>query len=55
MAILIYLHVYYWQNNAVQDLMSGFCNIGDLMPQKSYTPLEKNREDVELDRKHYTP
>ena len=35
--------------------MSGFCNIGDLMLRKIYKHLEKNREDVELDRKHYTP
>ena len=25
------------------------------MLRKNYTPLEKNRENIELDRKHYTP
>ena len=52
MSILL---LYYWQINAVQDIMSGFCNSGDLMLRKRYKQLEKNGEDVELDRKHYTP
>ena len=43
------LYLFNWQINAVQDIMSGFCNIEDLMLRKRYKHLEKNAEDVELD------
>ena len=36
--------------NAVQDMMSGFCSSGDLMLRKRHKYLEKNGEDVDLDR-----
>ncbi|MCG8048891.1 MAG: Ulp1 family isopeptidase [Candidatus Thiodiazotropha taylori] len=42
------LFMQYLQNNDVNSLMKGFCNLGDLTLRKKFKHLKKDPDDVEL-------
>ena len=51
----IVLYLYYLQNNDLNDLMSGFCDIGDLCLRNKFKDLKKDPKEIEIVSKNCHP